>query len=345
MPIAGFTRFRQWAFSAAQSAHGTAATPSGAFPWRGTPTINPNWTDLDYDTGSIDPINLPYRTALETTATLAGPLDYDSIPIVMAGGVKGGVTATGGTNAKTWTHQAVSLTATTLDEFSAQWGDDYGSDDLRFKDGVVEQITITFPDNLGPAQISTNWYFGSTDSHVTKVAGLQVASNLPLVFGADTALYIDNAYSGIGGTQISDALHTGVITITNTIDKKRFMNGSNSRFAVAGYGLAGRTITAQLTFAKTTAIAGVASTSELRNFLSATGVTRYVSLVSTSTQNIPGTSTAYSWTQNLAGEWRVRSDGEMGGNDTITLTLNGRYDSGLGYAYKSVNVNGNASLP
>jgi hypothetical protein len=74
---------------------------------------------------------------------------------------------------------------------------------------------------------------------------------------------------GIGGTQISSALHSASIKINTTIDKKRFMNGSNSRFAVAGYGVAERTIEAEFTFAKTDAIAGV-SASELRNFLNGT---------------------------------------------------------------------------
>jgi hypothetical protein len=343
MPIAGAVRFRKWAFSAAQSAHGTPATPAAAFPWRGTPTVNPNWTDLDYDTGSIDPVSEPFRTALDTTATTAGPLDYNSLPIVMNGGVRGGVTPTGGGAAKTWTNQALSLTATTLDEFSAQWGDDYNTDSYRLSDGIVEVIDITFPDNLGPAQISTNWYFGTTNQMVTPVANLTVSSNLPLVFGADTALFIDNAYTGIGGTQISDSLHSAHITITNTIDKKRFMNGSNSRFAVAGYTLAGREITWEMTFAKSAAIAGLSS-SELRNFLSATGVTRYISMVSTSTEIITGV-TPYSWTQNFAGEWRTRADGEMDGNTTITLAGKGRYDSALGYAYKSIAVNSKATLP
>jgi hypothetical protein len=343
VPIAGFTRFRQWAFSAAQSAHGTAATPSGAEPWRGTPSINPNWSDIDVDTGTIDPVLLPFRTALESTVTLAGPLDYNSIPLIMAGGVRGGVSPTGGGAAKTWTTTALSTTATTLDEFTAQWGDDFGSDDIRFVDGVEEVIDITFGEDLGPAQISTNWYFGTTNQMVTRVAGLQIQSNLPLVFGADTALYIDNAYSGIGGTQISSALHSAHITITNTIDKKRFMNGSNSRFAVAGYGLAGRSIEATFQFAKTSAIAGVSS-SELRNFLNSTATTRYLSMVSTSTEIITG-STPYSWTQNFAGEWRTRSDGAQGGNSTITLMLKGRHDTGLGYPYRSVAVNSKASLP
>jgi hypothetical protein len=343
MPIAGFTRFRQWAFSAAQSAHGTPATPSAAFPWRGTPDINPNWTDLDVDQGSIDPVFLPFRTALETTASLSGPLDFESIPLIMSAGVRGAVTPTGGGAAKTWTHTALSLTATTLDEFTTQWGDDYGKDSIRASDGVVESIEITFGDDLGPAQVSTSWYFGTLNQMVTPVSGLLVSSNLPLVFGADTALYIDNTAGGIGGTQISSALHSASIKINTTIDKKRFMNGSNSRFAVAGYGVAERTIEAEFTFAKTDAIAGV-SASELRNFLNGTGVTRYLSMVTTSAEIITG-STPYSWTQNFAGEWRTRGDGEMGGNTTITLMLKGRYSSDLGYPYRSIVVNSNAALP
>ena len=72
-PIAGFTRFRQWAFSAAQSAHGTAATPAEAVPWRGTLNVEPNWTDNDSaDVGSIDEFLVPYRVHTDSTATLSG---------------------------------------------------------------------------------------------------------------------------------------------------------------------------------------------------------------------------------------------------------------------------------
>jgi hypothetical protein len=344
-PIAGFTRFRQWAFSAAQSAHGTAATPSGAFPWRGTPAIDPHWTDIDnVDVGSIDTVMDPYRTSTDTTATLVGPLDYDSIPLIGNAGIRGAVAPTGAT-AKTWVHSGLSLTATTLDEVSAQWGDDFGQDDMRFRDGVIESIEWSFGEDLGPWQVSTQWYFGSVDVHVTRVAGLTVASNLPLVFGADTALFIDNTAGGIGVTQISDALHSANIKITNTIDKKRFANGSNSRFAVAGYGLAMREIEAEFTFAKTTAIAGFVATSELRRWLAGDPVTRFLSVVATSTKSIPGTATPYSWTLNLPGTWRTKGDAEVDNNSVITLTMKGKYDPTLGYPIRSTVVNGNGALP
>lgn len=343
MPIAGATRFRQWAFSAAQSAHGTAGTPSQAFPWRGTPDVNPNWTDIDdVDVGSIDQALSPYPMQRDTSVTLEGPADYNSLNVALNGGVRGGVSPSG-SGPYTWTNTALSLTATTLDEFSAQWGDDYGADDFRFVDGIVEQIEITFPDDLGPARISTNWYFGTAQNNVTKVASLVVPSNLPLIFAADTALYINDTAGAIGTTQISNALHGGRIRITNTIDRKRFMNGSNSRFAVAGFTLAEREIEAEFTFAKADAIVGLGS-SELRKLFQASPSTRFVQLKSISTE-IAGGSTAYSWTQDLPLTWRTRGDGEMGGNTTVTLTGRGRYESGIGYAYKSVVVNANATLP
>ncbi len=343
-PIAGFSRFRQWAFSAAQSAHGTAATPSGAFPWRGTPTVNPNWTDIDdVDVGSIDPVLSPYRMALDTTATLAGVLDYDSIPLIMAAGVRGGVTGSAAGAAITWTHAGLSTTATTLDEFSASWGDDYGQDDFRFSDGVIEEIEFTMSDDLGPWRVSTQWYFGSANPAVTKPV-VTLASNLPLVFGADTALFINSTSGAIGSTQVTNALHSARIRIRNTIDKKRFANGSNSRFAVAGYGLASRDIEAEFTFAKADAITGFASTSEVRQWLNADPVTRYLSVVATSREIVTG-STPYSWTQNLPLTWRTRDNGELGGNSTVTLMGKGRGDVGLGYPYRSVVVNKNATLP
>jgi hypothetical protein len=344
-PIAGFTRFRQWAFSAAQSAHGTAATPSGAFPWRGTPDVNPNWTDIDdVDVGSIDPVLTPYRMQMDTTATLEGPLDYNSLPVIGNAGIVGAVAGSAAGTVITWAHTAKSLTATTLDEFSASWGDDFAQDDMRFKDGILEQIEFSFDESLGPWRVSTQWYFGSVDVHVTRPS-VTLASNLPLVFGADTALYINNTAATIGTTQLSDALHSGRITITNTIDKKRFANGSNSRFAVAGYGLAERTIEAEFTFAKTAGIAGFASTSEMRQWLAADPVTRYISVVAISRETIPGSSTAYSWTQNLPLTWRTRGDGELGGNSTITLMGEAKYDPTLLYPYKMTTVNGNATLP
>lgn len=343
MPVQGFSRNRSWALGK-QSAHGTAVAPSRGMPWSGILDVNPNWqTPEGVDMGSIDPVQSPYRTFLDVTAPLTGPLSYNDIPTIFGAGVRGGVSASGGGAAKTWTQQALSLTATTLDEFSGQWGDDVTGDGYRFWDGVIETIELSFDETLGPWQQSTSWRFGSVNPRVTPVTGLLVGSNHPWVYGADTALYIDNTAGGIGGTQISDALRSANITITNTIDVKRYANGSNTRFAVSGYGLSAREIKASFTFDKAAAIA-TSSSGEVAKWLSADPVARYLKLTATSPMIITGV-TPYSWDLRLAGEWFTRGDGEVGGNSTITLELTGRYNSDLGYALYSSVVNDRATLP
>lgn len=347
-PIAGIQRFRKWGFSAAQSAHGTAATPTGMAPWKGNPDINPNWSDVeDADVGSIDPVLSPFRTQMDITVPLSGVLDYDRIPLIMGPSVRGAVTPTGAGAAKTWAHQALSLTATALDEISASWGDDFSAgaagDGLRFRDGIIEEWEVSWGEDLGPLQVSVNWRFGSVDPHVTPPALTDLPSNLPLVFGADAALYLDGTAAGIGVTQISDAVHRGRIKVVNEIDVKRFSNGSNGRFAVGGYALVGRSIEAEFTFAKTAAIAG-SSSSEIRNWLSADPVTRFMKLLITSPQIITG-STPYSWDVRLPLEWRDVGQGEVGRNTALTFMGKARYNSPLGYAFRSSVVNAKASLP
>ena len=343
MPVQGFARNRSWAFGK-QSAHGTAVAPSRAVPFQGVLDVNPNWTTPEgVDMGSIDPILSPYRTQLDVTASLTGPASYREIPLVFGAGVRGGVAATGGGANKTWTQAGLSTTATTLDEFSVQWGDDVTSDGFRGWDGIVEQFELSFDDSLGPWQLASTWRFGSANPRVVPVSGLLVSSNSPWIFGADTALYIDSTSAAIGGTQISDAVRSMSIGVTNTIDVKRYANGSNTRFAVSGYGLSGREITASFQFDKASAI--TSSTGELAQWLSADPVTRYLSVAAISTVNIPGTSTPFSTTINLSGEWRTRVDGEVGGNSVVTLELMGRYDSGLGYPIRAVTVNDLATLP
>lgn len=343
MPIQGFKRFRAWNLGK-QSVHGTAVAATRRIGLSGVLTLDPNWQDQeDVDVGSIDPVLPPYRTQLDLTAPWSGPLTYDDIPVLLAAGVIGGVSPTASSTSRTWTHTAASLTATTLDEFTGEWCDDYTQDGFKVWDGVIENLEFSFDEALGPWQVSADWRFGAGNAHVTPTAGLQVGSNLPLVFGADTAIYINDTSGTIGTTQISDALHRATIKFANTIDQKRYANGSNSRFAIGGYGLAGREITASMTFAKASTIAA-ALASETVNWLSADPVNRYVELRTTSPA-LAAAAVPYSWSQKFSGTWRMRGDEEIGGNDVITLDFVGRYDQGLGYAYRSVAVNQRTALP
>lgn len=336
-PIAGFVRHRRHGFGK-QSAFGTPATTTRAMPWRGVPELEPNWTDNDTaDTGSIDPILTPYRTAFDVTIPYEGALDYESAVTVFAAGLRGGTSPTGGGADKTHTFTGLSTTATTLDYFTDEFTDDVTYDGIRAKDVILENFEFSFGDDLGPWQFTGGGLASSADTHVTATS-LTLGSNLPLVFGADTQLFINDSAGTIGNTQVSDALHAMTIRHEFTVDRKRFANGSNSRFALSGYGISGRTITASFTFAKTEAVTG-ALNSETVDWLNSDPVNRFVQVKAISATNIAGTSTPYSLTLNLPLTWRMRDDGEIGGNTTITLEGVGRYDSVLGYAIRAIVVN------
>lgn len=349
-PIIGFTRNRSHQFGL-QSALNTPVAATRRIAFRGTPDINPNWSEQEnVDTGSIDPVMDRYRVGSDITLSLTADLDFHHIPLLMAAGVEGAVTPTGGGAAKTWTHTTTSLSATTLDYFTDEFADDANNNDsgppedgMQLYGGIVERLEFGFDETQGPWTVSTDWRFSGVNAHVTPTASLQVSSNTPLVFGADTALYIDDTSGGIGGTLISDSLHSASVVIENQIDVKRFAQGSNTRFQVDGYGLSGRTITATFRFAKTSQIVA-ALNSETVDWLSADPVDRYVQLLTQSTAAAEG-ATPYSWTQNLSGNWFTRTDSEFGGNSVVELVLQGRYDAGLGYAYRSTVVNTLAATP
>ncbi len=350
-PLVGYSRFRKHQFGK-QSVVNTAVAATRRVGWRGVPDIDPQWTDQEeVDTGSIDPTLPAYRTWLNVALPFTiNPLTFDDIPLIMAAGLRGGVSGSaGGGGSYTWAHESLSLSPTTLDLFTDEFSDDATLTDSALEDGmqlyggIVESFDLGFDEELGPLTGSANWRFSGVNPHVTPTTGLQVSSNLPQVFGADSAVYVDDTSGGIGGTLISNALHGFTLSIENEVDRKQFANGSNSRFQVNGWGLAGRTITATFRFAKTAAIVQ-ALDSETVDWLNATPTERYVKLLTQSTQEAES-GVPYSWDQRFSGTWRTRSEAEVGGNDIVELEMKGRYDAGLAYAYRSSVVNTLAALP
>src|SRR3989337_4373364 len=93
MPIQGFTRFRKHQIGK-QTTIGTAVAATRVFPYRGNLVIDPHWTDPDVDVGSIDPTLPPFRTAIDVTTSLTGPLIYAEIPTILAAAVRGGASPT-----------------------------------------------------------------------------------------------------------------------------------------------------------------------------------------------------------------------------------------------------------
>ena len=342
MPIQGLTRFRshQWG---QQVALNTVVAATRRIAMRGAIEINPNWTERDVDTGSIDPTQAPYRVGADVTASLTGELEYDHIPLLMEGGVRAGISPTGAGTAKTWAHQALSLTATALEPgFTDEWSDDVTTDVITGIGGVFESLQFGFDETLGPWTFTAGARFAGFEYPGTQTPGLTVAADPALVFGADTSLYIDDSSGSIGITPISSAMRGAQISINNTLDLKRYANGSNARFRIDGYGLSDREITATFRFEKTSAITG--SGSEVADWLNANPQTRFLRVLTTSLVEAQA-GIPYTWDQRFSGTWMSRADSEVGGNSIVELMLRARYSAALTYVYRSVVVGTRATAP
>lgn len=352
MPIQGFTRFRehQWALQGSNTA--TISTPANpatrVVPLSGVPSVNRNVTFDDFDEGSLDPIAAPYFGALDITETLTGPTMYDDLPWYLALGVKGAIPSGAGA-AKTWTFQAASLTADAVVLLTEEFGDDVTTDWFQLFGGTAESVTFS-GELTTPVQTNIGLRFagfkqtGSTAYPVTgtvPTTGLTVSATPNRVFLDDCEIYLNDAFGSIGTTKISDALASFELGINNTLDQKRYANGSNTRFQVAGYGRGEREITLTAQWHKQSTIVGTGSESD--DWMASTPTKRFVELRFTSPEIITG-STPYSWTVRGALFYTTREDTELNNNTTVTLTGRFVYDSDLGYAFRSVVVNGLASL-
>jgi hypothetical protein len=342
MPIAGFTRLR-YSQLGKQSTFGSNAAATRRVPWRGLLTVNPNRTDADVDTGSLDPAIIPYPTAKQIEWPPAGPLTYDDLPYRLAAGLKGGVTPTGSAGVGyTWTYQIASLTADSFDYFTCETGDDQSiSDGIVAIGGVANTMTEDMPEDLGPWTITDGWVFADAYLPFDKTQGLTVDDTPSFVFGADTEVFVDTVAGSIGSTKWTDAVHSASIRVNNNLDLKRFANGanaSNARFRLSGYGRGPREIELVLTVAETAQTMAEAATIDDDPVPQ-----RFIQVKTTSVENAGG-SNKYAYTRQGCFTLRSVENGEIGGNATLILTYRAMYNSTLTYAYKAVVVNALSAL-
>jgi hypothetical protein len=331
MPIQGFTRFRKHQFGR-QDVFGTPDPATRAYPFSGTPSVDLAWNDPEVDAGSIDLVAAPIRGAIDVTASLtANTVNYDDLPLMLSAFFGGGVTPTGGGTSKTWAYEPASLTVDDFDAFTYEFGDDVLTDWYQLSDGILESLEVSGPEGLGPLTASMSWRFGnarstgSTDSPVVgsvPTAGLAVATDDAPVYLKDGALYIASSTAGLAAGQVSDALHSFTLRLTQEIDQKRFANGTQT-FDVSGYGRASRTIELECTFAKTDDTVGTGSESDA--WMSDVAVNRYIRMTFTSTAEAE-TAIPYSWTFDMPARYYTRTEGEIGGNTTVVLTARAFYD-------------------
>lgn len=335
MAIVGFIRFRKRQVGKQTTfASNTGATR--VLPYRGAIKVEPNRTTPDVDTGSLDPVLAAYLGAQDVTESWEGKAAYDDLPWLYALGVKGGVSPTG-SNPYTWTYQAASLTADSFDYATEQWGDDVASDLITAGGGVVNDWQLSFGNDLAAFDLSANLYYARAAYGLGATGGLTVDSTPQWLYGAHTVVYMDSAPGSIGLTPIAEAVHGVTIAVNNNLDRKRFADGSNVGFNLAGYGRGPREVTLTLQVAKTTATIAEAQTLDDNPV-----PVRYFDIKTTSTETTGGT--PYSNSIRFPAELIGRDDTEIDNNSVITLTYRGKYDSTLGYALRCSVVNSLASL-
>lgn len=336
MPIQGFTRFREHQVGSQTSISSNAAA-TRVLPYRGPITVDPAREQPDIDEGSLDPITAPFAGAKTVEASWEGKLAYNDAPYLWAGLIKAGVTPTGAT-AKAWVFQAASLTADTVQLFTDQWGDDVTTDWINAGGGTIDSLEIGFDEDLGAWDVNADLVYANADMGAAPTAGLTLDSAPVWVYGADTEVFVNSTAAAIGTTKWTDVIHSASLSVNNNLDRKRYANGSNTRFNLAGYGRGAREIELTLTVAKTTE-----SLAERATLDDDPIPNRYIEIKTTSPAIITG-STPYSQSIRLPARLVSAEDDEIGGNSTIVFTYRGFYDGTLGYALRAAVTNTLAAL-
>jgi hypothetical protein len=334
MPIAGLVRARQHHFGR-QDTFGTKVAATHAYAFKGVPDFDPAWTDPDVDVGSIVTTVAPVRGIPVITAPLTDPqLAYNTLPLLMEGVLGGNVNPTGGA-VETWVHNPAAVAP--LDDasnFTYEFFDDTAADDgWQFGDGILDSVTISAPQGLGALTTSMAWRFGSAASNTSTdfppspaipTAGLVVETDPALVYLKDMGIYIASTAAGLGAGQVSDALHSFEMTISQQNDDKRFANATQS-FDVSERSRTGYDVSLACSFAKTSDIVGLGSESDA--WFSETSIRRYIRLSFISLVMISGV-TPYSWLVDQAMRYYTRTEADQAGNAIVVLTARASYDPG-----------------
>jgi hypothetical protein len=301
-------------------------TATRRFGLRFAPNIDPHWTWPDTDTGTLDQAIAPYRTRIDVMGPLTGPLAYDDAPYLWAMTAKAGVTPT----AHVWDYQPASKSQDAFEIFTAEWGDET-TDQYQLEDVIVDKLTLTYPEDLGPIQVSADLR-GSAEAYPHAMAALDVDSQPVWAYMADTSVYINDTAGTLGNTKLTNTLHGATVEISNNIDVKSFANGSNTRFQAAGYGRGLRGFQATFNFAKSTA-----ALAEIVNWLANDPVRRFVSLKTVSPTLIPASSVPYSHEIRFPGYWFTNTPGiYQTANTTNQIVIQGLFDATLTYPYRTL---------
>lgn len=331
-PIPGVVRLRQLQLGI-ESSFAVQVPATRRLPWTLAPTINPNVTFPQADTGTLSQAIAPFRKALDLTGTATGDLFSNDVPYLLSGLVMGGITPTGAGTAKTRAYSPAETGQDVFDTWTAEWGDDATSDRWAFTGGVVEKCVFTYPQDQGPITIAADYRFAAIGAYPDAFTGGLSVDPAPVpMFMADTQLYLNDGSGTIETTALADVLYDATLTYTNNLDVKRFANGSNTRFQVRSYGRGERVIELMANGAKQ-----AAWIAEAVKWIAASPVERFIGLRTQSVVDAQAGS-KHALDFRIPGYWITRAESAITSNTGFQLTAHQVYDTGLGYAFSASSV-------
>jgi hypothetical protein len=330
MTVLGLTRLRRHLL-ARQPVMGTEVPALRAYPFSGVPIPDLGWTDAEADFGSRIIVAAPTREAPSFTASLTDPaLNYNDLPLQLSAFLGGQVAPTGGGTAQTWAWDPDYTQAGDPDVYTYERGSDPDgtggkpNDWFQWYDGLLTGLTIDSPqEGAGVLSTSMDWIFGGVEyagNSEGPVLTIPSITDVPdtdatPIYLKDASVYLNTDPSDIGGDQLTDAVHNFTLRMTQEVDQKRYANGTQS-FALSGYGMGAVTIEVDMVYAKTAETVGSGSESDA--WFSDIAVPRYLQIAFESTREAE-TGVPYSWVFSMPMRYYTRSDGEIGGNEIVTL--------------------------
>jgi hypothetical protein len=337
-PLLGIAPLRQMQLGI-ESTFKTIVPATRRLPWQMSAfSTPPGWTFPTADTGTIDEAIAPYGTASNYTATFGGPLASNDAPTIISAGVMGGLSFTTSGTSKTLTAAPASTSQDVFDTYSMEWGDD-STDIFNLGGCVINDFTLTYPQDMSPITHSTNWLMAKLGTYPGSFTGALNVDLAPVyLYTADTIFYINDSSGTIETTPLVDIAYGASFQVNNNLDPKRFANGSNTRLQIQNYGRGKRIVTFTLTGAKQSAWI-----SEATKWLAAAPTERFFGIKTLSTvaasAGIP-----HSLDIRMPGYWLTRNEQTIATNTGFDLVANNVYDSGLGYPFRMVSTSTRSAL-
>lgn len=337
-PLAGSTRLRAYQLGL-ESTFNTQVPATRRMPWAFAPTVDPKWTFPTADTGTLDQAIAPFGAARDVTGTATGQLFANDVPALMSASIKGGVTpSTVGGTGKLWTWTPASATQNVFDTFTGEWFDDATADAWAGAGGIITDWTLTYPQSLGPIELSANYRFAKSIYPATPTGALAVDTLPTPLYMADTKLYINDTAGAIGTTVIADTLYDASVTYTGNIDVKRFANGNSVRFDVANYGRGERVLGYMINVTK-----DAAAVAEAVKWIADNPTERFLELRTTAVP-FAGSGQPYSLSIKIPGFWITRAETAISSNTGFSLTGHQIYDQTLAYPFSITAVTTQATV-